>query len=236
MAVTVGELKTALEKLDGVSFSSREEFENALYGPFSASLVLQAGMPGKSYRDLADILIAKKWAIWDRSTSSILLRFPPEPEIEKALNLVKETSVEQDSKKVVKETLVSGQSNWNVAGESQLTYREIALLVHLHTYKVDRNNMGFASLIVKRLVEYVNLADPVSQEERQSVLKNIAAGKTQAVASILNDDYKTAGNIIDEIMDAHRYLNANDFVYRLTDSGKILMEDHPDSMFELYNE
>lgn len=226
--ITAGDIRKHLARLDGCTFTDRQELENALlplFGPF------QAGMPGLTFRDLADLLFSKNWATRDRTNGSCLIKFPPE------------TKFVVDPHKLAPgnphKPLAGGMSEPEekyrvpTLGElGPLSYREIALLVHLHSNELSRPDLGFDSLISKGLVHRVNETEPMDTDERQSVKRNIDAGKTQAVTAIMTDNFQKACEVCDELRDANRYLNSTDFVYRLTDTGKSFMEDQPDSKIE----
>ena len=227
MPITVGEIKKALAKLDGASFSSREQFDNSilpLFGP------LQSGMPGQTFRDLADILIRKGWATANKG--KIVLVFPPE-EIKNDPSVT--VNAVANNEPMVGPPQIGIFTGFSYVPDSpsslHLSFREIALLVHLHSNNVSRPNLGFESLIVKGLVEHTNIAEPLPTSETESLKQNIAAGKTQAVTCVFNEDFMGAAEIINDLQDAKRTLNYYDWwVYQLTAMGKAFMEDQPDSL------
>jgi hypothetical protein len=225
MPITVGQIKKILGKLDGVTFTSREELENAVYPLFGP---LQPAMPGMTYRDLVDILVQKGWVVWDRGDNTHVLKFPPEKGEAAPLGNYKAARAE-DFDTLGLTTKADQDPNPSSFNPS---FREIALLVGLHSNGSTSNDLGFDSLIAKGLVEYVNISDPISEEEADGVKQNIATSKTQIVAAIVNDDFTKASDIIIDIIDAENYMNSTDNIFKLTDTGKSYMQDQADSLLD----
>lgn len=220
--VTVGDIKKAIGRLDNMLFVNREELENAilpLFGP------LQAAMPGMTFRDLTDLLIKKGWVTVDQG--KILLKFPPESKEEPA----KGTSSLSDQPPPFTQKYM-GLLRTSFVVDTNLSFREIALMVHLNTNSLSRVNMGFDSLIAKGLVEYINLEDPISEDYASSIRHSMEIAKTQAVAAISKENFVGAAEIISDLLDAKRILMNVDMGWKLTAAGKSFMQDQPDSMLE----
>lgn len=235
--ITVGQIKTVLAQLDGCTFSNQEELEDAVLPRFGQ---LQSAMLGKTHRDLVDLLVDRGWVKKISRGGAITLKFPPEPA---TINPMSET-VQEISDKI--DTLDRDRQSKKIADTSptgpiaeptrpfdfnNLSFREIALLVQLHTNGVLRQDLGFNSLIAKGLVESADLSDKVTELESETIKQNIAAVKTQVVSAIFNNEFNMAFRLTEELRDAQRYLDYTDIVFRLTSAGKAYMQDKPDSVF-----
>ena len=211
--VTVGQIKQALSKIDGYTFLNREALETAIYplfGPF------QAAMPGKTFRDLADMLIEKGWAIQDRGTGYVKIQFPPTP-------------TEAEIKQIEKLGPILNTTN--------LSYREIALLVELHSGGRTCKKYDFSSLVRRGLVERADASVPTISEVPEDKVERAAQIQTEIAAhvisyqgksikAIMEGNYEAAHSLVTELRDAHRYLQVT---YRLTQAGQVYMEDQTDS-------
>ena len=233
--ITVGEIKKALTKLDGRTFPSREDLDNAIFPLFGPLIPHFQGM---SFRDLADMLIEKGWVKKDKSLGgAILVQFPPEKAIEPEAtpfdrpaggtsHPITGSGLPGHGPQPPKvESIVTGagEAGNKYKKNSSLSYREIALLVYLKSNTSTQLHFGFDSLIAKGLVEYVDSLEDRDHTNEIRVLKD-------EVISHLNDgNYSEATNLCDELDQIQSNLNNPNNFYRLSTAGKILLEDQPDS-------
>jgi len=206
--IRVGEIRDALKSIDGKVYSNREDMDNALFPLFGP---LQSAFPGMSFRDLADILIGKGWVTLD-----------PNRGFKVVLPAIK------DEKNAVEVAPIAPPNLFEL--RSSLTFREIGVLVEVHSEGpvVGDRIPKYDSLVAKGLIEYVDLAgspdlDNATITERVNELK---ANIMVAASKGLFKDVKKLSEKCEALIES---VHEPEFGYRLTNIGRVLMDEQPDS-------